>query len=57
LFQCVAGEDAEGVRDAGFLGGLSDAAGDFVDDDVVVGGVAAEEASDAEDRVVIFCLG
>ena len=45
------------MGDSGFLGGLSDAPGDFVDDDVVVGGVAAEEASDRDDGVVFFGFG
>ena len=36
---------------------LSDAACDFVDDDVVVGGVAAQEAAEADDRVKLFGFG
>ncbi len=45
------------MRHTGFLRGLSDAASDLVDDDVIVGGVAAKQASDADDGVVFFCLG
>jgi hypothetical protein len=52
LVQGFAGEDTEGVRDAGFLRGLSDAASDFVDDDIVMGSVSAEQAAKADDSVV-----
>jgi len=45
------------VRDAGFLGRLPDAAGDFVDDYVVMGSVAAEKAADADDGVVFLGFG
>ena len=40
----------------GFLRRLSDAARDFVDDDVVVGRVAAQQASEADDGVVLLGL-
>ena len=39
---------------AGFLRRLSDAARDFVDNDVVVGRVAAQQASEADDGVVLL---
>ena len=45
------------MRDAGFLCGLSDAACYFVDDHVVVGGVPANEAAEADDGVVFFGFG
>ena len=57
LFQRFAGEDAESVRDTGFLGGLSDAASDFIDDDIVVGGVSAEQATEADDGIIFFAFG
>lgn len=41
------------MRDARFLRRLPDAASDFVDDDVVVGSVAAEKASETDDGVVL----
>ncbi len=57
LLQVFAGENTEGVRHSGFLRGLADAAGDFVDDDVVVRGVAAQQAAQADDCIVFFGLG
>ena len=57
LLQRFAGEDAEGVGDAGLLLGLADAAGDFVIDGLVVGGFAAEEAAEGDDGVEFFGFG
>ena len=57
LFEGLAGEDTEGVRDAGLLLGLADAAGDFVVDGLVVGGFAAEEAAEGDDGVVLAGVG
>ena len=45
------------MGDTGFLRGLSDAAGDFVGDDIVVSGIAAEEAADADYGIVFLCFG
>ena len=45
------------MGDASFLRGLSDAASDFVDDDVVVGCVSAEKAAEADDGVVFSRFG
>lgn len=42
------------MRHTSFLRRLPDAACDFVDDDVVVGGVAADKASQADDGIVFF---
>lgn len=44
------------MRDAGFLRRLSDPARDFIDDDIVMGGVAAQEAANADDGVVFVGL-
>ena len=57
LFEGFAGEDAEGVGDAGLLLGLADAAGDFVVDGFVVGGFAAQEAAEGDDGVEVFGFG
>ena len=57
LLEGFAGEDAEGVGDAGLLLGLADAAGDFVVDGLVVGGFAAEEAAEGDDGVEFFGFG
>src|SRR5581483_6700126 len=51
LLERVAGEDAESMGHAGFLGRLADAAGALVGDHVVVRGVAAEQAPKADDGV------
>ena len=56
LLEGFAGEDAEGVGDAGLLLGLADAAGDFVVDGFVVGGFAAEEAAEGDDGVEFFAI-
>jgi hypothetical protein len=45
------------VGHAGLLRGLPNAASDFVDDDVVMRGIAAQQAAEANDGVVFFCLG
>lgn len=45
------------MGNASFLCGLSDAAGDFIHDHVVVRGVPAQEAAEAEDRIVFLRLG
>ena len=45
LFEGFAGEDAEGVGDAGLLLGLAYASGYFGVDGLVEGGFAAEEAA------------
>ena len=42
---------------ARFLRGLADAASHFVDDDVVVRGVAAQQATQAYDGIIFFSLG
>jgi len=52
LLQRVAGENAEGVRYARFLRRLSDAARDFIDDDVVVGRGASQQAAEANNGVI-----
>src|SRR5438477_12661176 len=52
LLERLAGQNAVGVRDAGLLRGLSDAARDFSRDVLVVGGVAADDAAETEDSVV-----
>jgi hypothetical protein len=57
LLQGFAGENAEGVGDAGLLLGLADAAGDLVVDGLVVGGFAAEEAAEGDDGVEFFGFG
>jgi len=57
LFKRLTGEDAKGMGNAGFLRRLSDAAGDLVDDDVIVGGVAAQETAQTDDRVILPGLG
>ena len=56
LLEGFAGEDAEGMWHSGLLCRLSDAARDFIDDDVVVRSVAAQKASDADDGVVFSCF-
>ena len=45
------------MRNARLLRRLADASGHFVDDHIVVRGVAAQEATEADDRVVFFCFG
>jgi hypothetical protein len=57
LFEGLAGEDAEGVGDAGVLLRLADAAGDLVVDGFVVGGFAAEETAEGDDGVEFFGFG
>lgn len=57
LFEGFAGEDAEGVGDAGLLLGLSDTSGDFVVDGFVVGSFSAEEAAEGYDGIEFFGLG
>jgi len=57
LLEGLAGEDTEGVGDAGVLLGLTDAAGDFVVDGLVVGGFAAEETAESDDGVEFFRFG
>src|SRR5580698_2037420 len=57
LLQRLAGEDAEGVWNAGFLRRLPDATGDFVDDDVVVSSVSAKQAAEADDGIVFTSFG
>src|SRR6185437_4522196 len=52
LLERFAGENSEGMRHSSFLRGLSNTPRDFVDDDVVVRGIAAQKASDADDGVV-----
>ena len=56
LLQSVAGKNAKGVRDSGFLRRLADTASDLVHDYVVMGGVAAKEATEANDSVVFSSL-
>ena len=45
------------MRNAGLLRRLSDTAGDFVDDDIVVGSVATKKTSKANDGVVLCGFG
>src|SRR6185437_3483383 len=52
LLERFARENSEGMRHSGFLRGLSNTPRDFVDDDVVVRGIAAQKASDTDDGVV-----
>jgi hypothetical protein len=54
LLESFAGQDAEGVGDAGLLLGLADAASDFGVDGLVVGGFAAEEAAEGDDGVELL---
>jgi hypothetical protein len=51
LLEGLAGEDAEGVGDAGLLLGLAYAAGDLVVDGLVVGGFSAQKAAQGYDGV------
>ena len=57
LLEGFAGEDTEGMGDAGVLLGLADAAGYFVVDGLVVGGFATEEAAEGDNGVEFFGLG
>jgi hypothetical protein len=57
LLQGFAGEDAEGVGDAGVLLGLADAASDFVVDGFVVSGFSANETAERDDGVEPASLG
>ena len=57
LFEGVTGENAESMRNARLLGGLSDAASALVDNHVVMRGIAAKKTSDADDGVVFLCFG
>ncbi len=45
------------MRDAGFLRGLPYPTRDFVHDDIVVGRVAAQQATEADDGMVFSSLG
>src|SRR5678816_4802028 len=54
LFERVARENTKSVRDASFLRRLSNAARDFIHDDVVVGSVSTQEATNGDDGVVLF---
>ena len=45
LFQRLAGQHTESVGHPGFLRGLPDTARDFIHDDIVVGGVATQQAT------------
>jgi|KBSMisStaDraftv2_1062788.scaffolds.fasta_scaffold24740_3 hypothetical protein len=42
LLQRVTGEDSECMRHSGFLGGLPNAARNFVDNDIVVGSISSQ---------------
>ena len=44
------------MRHSGFLSGLANPASDFVDDDIVVRSVTAQQAAQADDGVVFFCF-
>jgi len=57
LLQSFAGKHAESVRHASLLSGLPDPAGYFVHDYVVVRCVAAQQAAQADDRIIFACLG
>lgn len=57
LFEIFAGKHTESVGHAGLLGGLPDAARDFVHDHVIVRGIAAQQATQANDGVVFLGLG
>ena len=54
LFECFAGEDAEGVGNAGLLLGLADASSYFGVDGFVVGSFATEEDAEGDDGVEFF---
>jgi hypothetical protein len=56
LFERIAGENAEGMRNSGFLSRLADATRDFVGDYVIVQRIAAEKATDTDDGVVFASL-
>ena len=45
------------MRDSGVLRRLPDAACYFIHDDIVVGRISAQQTSDAEYRIVLFCFG
>ena len=51
LFERLAGEYSEAVRNAGFLLRLPDAARHFVVDGLVVGGLAAQQTTECNDGV------
>ena len=57
LLQRVTCEYPECVRHASFLRRLADPTRHFVDDDVVMRGISAQQAAEADDRVVLlrFC--
>ena len=57
LFERLAGEDAEGVGDAGILLRLADATRDLVVDGLVVGGFATQKTAKGDDRVELLRLG
>ena len=57
LLERVTGEHAEGMRYSSLLGGLTNASRDLVGDHVVVCGVSAEKAADADDGVVFASFG
>src|SRR5437764_11938203 len=54
LFERVAGEDAESMRHASLLRRLPNAARDLVHDDDVMRGIAAQQASEADDGAVLL---
>ena len=45
------------MRHSRFLRGLANTASDLVDDDIVVRGVAPQQAAEADDGVVFFGFG
>ena len=57
LLERVAGKNAEGMRHAGFLCRLANAARDLVDDHIVVPRVSAKQAAEADDGVIFLCFG
>jgi hypothetical protein len=57
LFEIFASKHTESMGHASFLSGLPDPARNFVDDNVIVRGVAAQQATQANDGVVFFSLG
>jgi hypothetical protein len=52
LLQSLAGKHAESMGYARLLRGLPDAARNFIHNDVVVGGIAAQQATQADNRVI-----
>src|SRR5271154_5035284 len=57
LLQGLAGQYPERVRHSGLLLRLSDPAGDFVVNGLIVRGLAANQAAEGDDGVVLFRLG